>query len=196
MRVILIMGAGLFLSGCGIFKPVKDETVRHLLEATIQGSGGGRSKPAVAVAKPSLPPYLDKSELVTRSGRGTVEVHAGELWSEPLDAAIARVMADNLRRLKGSANIQPSGNFVSRDYDSLLEIRIERFDPLPDGSLVLECTWKVQPVGGGEVSPQSFRTVVPIIEEQGDGFGGKKGGRVVAMNEALAQLARRVGRAL
>ncbi|QTN31353.1 membrane integrity-associated transporter subunit PqiC [Akkermansiaceae bacterium] len=183
------------LTACTVFQPVSDSPVRHLLDSPIVSRTPVSAAPAVAIARPSLPPYMDRSELITRTGDGRLEIHEKDLWSEPLDAGIARVMADNLRRLTGSTNIQPSGNFITRDYSSLVEIRIERFDPEPDGSLLLECTWKLQPIGGGDAAPKSFRTSVPITEST-DAKAAKLSVRVKAMNEALARLSRAITRSL
>jgi uncharacterized protein len=183
------------LSACGVTNPVKDDPVRHLLEARVAPKIPTASRPAVAIARPSLPPYLERLELVTRTGDGRVEIHQGNLWSEPLDAGISRVVADNLRRITGSTNIQPAKNFVARDYNSLVEIRIERFDPDPDGTLVLECTWKAQPLGGGDVSPRAFRTIVPVVPT-GDPLSKPMSDRIVAMNQALVLLSRAIAKGL
>lgn len=183
----------LFLSACSVLKPIDDDPVRHILESPISGRTPTSSSPAVAIARPSLPPYLERSEMITRTGDGRLEIHEKDLWSEPLDGGISRVVADNLRRLTGSTNIQPSGNFITRDYSYLVEIRIERFDPLPDGSLRMECTWKLQPVNGGDASPKAFRTTIPIAPS---GDSPNLSGRITAMNEALAQLSRTIAKSL
>lgn len=191
MKITAILTIPLLLVSCKVFAPIPNDPVRHLLEASVSPATASSSSPAVAIARPSLPPYLEKTEMVTRSDSGTLEIHEDNLWSEPLDAGISRVVADNLRRLTKSTNIQPAGNFITRDYTSLVEIRIERFDPLPDGTLVLECTWKLQPVGGGDASPKSYRTTVPIESDQP----GMRG-RVIAMNEALARLSKTIAKSL
>jgi uncharacterized lipoprotein YmbA len=136
---------------------------------------------------------MERSELITRKGDCKLRIHEGDLWSEPLDSAISRVMAENLRRLTDSTNIQPSGNFITRDYSSLLEIRIERFDPQPDGSMLLECTWRIQPVDGPDASPRVFQTTVPV---SGAPQSKDLSARITAMNEALARLARAISRQL
>jgi uncharacterized lipoprotein YmbA len=138
-----------------------------------------------------LPPYLERIELVTRTAAGQLRIHDKHLWSEPLDAAITRVMAENLRRLTGSTNIQPVASFITRDYTALVEIRIDRFDPAADGSLLFECTWKLQPVAGGDAAPKAFRTVVPVPPSADP-----VGARVPAMNEALGRLARAIGKVM
>ncbi len=183
------------LTACGITKPVVDDPVRHLLEARYDRGIPTNSKPAVAIARPFLPPYLERVELVTRTGDGRLEIHEMNLWAEPLDAAIARVVADNLRRITNSTSVQPSTNFIARDYRTLVEIRIERFDPDPDGMLVLECTWKAQPVGGGDVSPQAFLVKVPIIPLR-DPLAKPLGDRIVAMNHAMILLSQTIAKAL
>ena len=62
--------------------------------------------PAMAINRPSIPSYLDRMQLVTRT-EGKLVMSNLDLWAEPLDAAIARVMASNLSRLTNSTNIQP-----------------------------------------------------------------------------------------
>ncbi len=182
----------LLFCACGALKPIDDDPVRHLLESSAAARTPTSSSPAVAIARPSLPPYLERSELITRTGDGRLEIHEKDLWSEPLDGAISRVVADNLRRLTGSTNIQPAGNFITRDYTYLVEIRIERFDPLPDGSLLLECTWKLQPIAGGDASPKVFRTTVPVASSATK----NQSSRIPAMNEALALLSRAIAKSL
>lgn len=174
----------ILFSACTIFSPIEDDPVRHLLEATIPARTPTKAAPAIAIARPSLPPYLERSELITRSGGGKLEILENDLWAEPLDSAISRVVADNLRRLTGSTNIQPTANFITRDYTHLVEIRIERFDPTPEGALTLECTWKLQPVQGGDTPPKFYQTSVPLAETA------DSSDRITAMNEALARLSR------
>jgi len=195
MKRYLTLLLPLCFTACSILAPVADDPVRHLLEATVSARTPTASKPAVAIARPSLPPYLERVELVTRTGDGRLEVHEKNLWSEPLDAGITRVVADNLRRLTGSANIQPSTNFIARDYTALVEIRIERFDPAPDGTLLLECTWKLQPIGAGDAATKAFRTSVPIAPDV-KSADKPMSGRIVAMNQALEQLSRQIAKAM
>ncbi|MFK7850830.1 MAG: membrane integrity-associated transporter subunit PqiC [Akkermansiaceae bacterium] len=198
MKRYLAIWMPLVFGACTFLQPVEDDPVRHLLEAKAPSGGSSSGGLSVAVARPTLPPYLERVELVTRTEFGTLKVHENDLWSEPLDSAVGRVIADNLRRLKGSIDIQPSTNFISRDYSKLVEIRIERFDPLPDGNLVLECSWKVQTIGGGDANSQTYRTVVPIenLEQDPNEIYSGKRERIVAMNEALLRLSKKIARKL
>ena len=182
------------LAACGVLKPVKDVSVNYLLDPVVAERSITGSSPAIAIARPKLPGYLDRQQLVSRSSGGEIQMNGFQLWAEPLDKGISRVTAINLGRLTNSVNIQPVESFVTMDYDSLLEIRISRFEPGTDGHVVLECTWKLQPVSGRTANPRSFRTVIqstaplPATGPQND--------RIAAMNEALARLAREIAAAL
>jgi uncharacterized lipoprotein YmbA len=191
MKTFILPFICLIFGACTLVSPVPDDPVRHLLESSFPARTPTAASPAIAIARPSLPPYLERVELVTRNETGQLKIHDRHLWSEPLDAAITRVMADNLRRLTGSTNIQPVANFITRDYTALVEIRIDRFDPAADGSLIFECTWKVQPVTGSDASPKAFRTVIPISPSADP-----VGARIPAMNEALGRLARVIAKAM
>lgn len=189
MKHALLLCLPALLFSCSTFKPVKDPASRHLLDPAVPYAAGTSSQPSLAVARPSLPAYLDRQQLVARDGNGAVQVQDNNLWSEPLGPAIARVVAANLSRLTRSTGILPVEDFVTLEYTSLVELRIAQFDPSPAGAMVLECTWKVQPVKGGDTNFRSFRTEVPIELTVPP-----VSGRIAAMNEALARLCRDIAR--
>lgn len=193
MKTLLVaLTAPFLLAACGL-APVKDTSVNHLLDPVIPERQITGASPAIAISRPALPSYLDRQQLVSRSGGGQLEMNSYHLWAEPLDAAISRVTAVNLGRLKNSLNIQPVESFVTLDYQTLLEIRVSRFEPDSPGNLVLECTWKLQPVSGRVADTRPFRTNVPISPADTPK---NLSGRTAAMNEALARLAREIARAI
>ena len=190
----VIIPAALLMISCGVLRPVKDTSENYLLDPAVPERAVTGAKPAVAIARPGLPGYLDRQQLVSRGGDGRVMMNQNHLWAEPLDAGISRVTAANLGRLENSLNILPVESFVTMDYDTLLEIRVTRFEPDESGALVLECTWKLQPVNGPAVNPRPFRAVIT----EGGPFAptGPQRARVVAMNEALGRLAREIAGSL
>jgi len=181
------------LSGCSITQPVRDEVSRHLLEPVVPATTHTRSSPRLAVARPNLPRYLDRTQLMTRGADGQIQSHERSLWAEPLHVNMARVMASNLRRLTRSQGVQTIDSFVTADYGQLLEITVHQFDPDPSGRLVLECDWRLQPVVGDDVDSIPFRTEVVVVDQPGQD---PVVARVAAMNEALGRLAREIARSL
>lgn len=193
-RSIILPLACLLATSCGVLEPVEDTSVSHLLDSAVPARTLTGASPAIAIARPSLPSYLDRQQLVSRAADGRLLMNSYHLWAEPLDAAIARVTAANLGRLVNSLNIQPVESFITLDYDLLLEIRVARFEPDPDGQVVLECTWKLQPVSGRVTQARPFLTRVPVGAEAV--AAGPQTSRIRAMNEALARLAREIAASL
>ncbi len=197
----LALIAPLVLGSCGsILSPVEDAAVHYLLTPAIPERTVTGSKPGVAISPPALPDYLDRQQLVSRTGEGILQMNSIHLWGESLDAGISRVIAENLRRLTNSLSIQPAKNYVTMDYETLLEIRIVRFEPDANNLLTLDCTWKAQPVAGGVAPMRSFVTRIPIpaadpLQKKETGAGPQTA-RIRAMNEALARLSREIARAL
>lgn len=181
-----------FAVSCNVLQPVEDKSVNYLLDSAVPERSITGASPSVAIASPSLPGYLDRQQLVSRSGDGELLMNPNHLWGEPLDSGIARVTAANLGRLENSLNIQPVKSFVALDYQSLLELRITRFEPDVTGNILLECTWKLQPVNGPVATTRAFTTRVPLAADPL----GSQTGRVQAMNEALARLARQIAKSL
>ena len=176
----------LTLSGCGVLQPVKDLAVRHLLDPLVAERTLTSSAPAIAIKRPSLPGYLDRQQLVTRKGDELV-LSELELWAESLDVAVSRVTASNLSRLTGSMNIRPVESFTTLDYTTLLELDLTQFEPDAANTLILQGTWKLQPVNGKQCSSHFFHIEVPISATPGS-----LAGRVTAMNRALERLARQL----
>ena len=178
----------LTFTGCSVLQPVKDSAIQHVLDPLVPDRALTAARPAMAVNRPSLPAYLDSQQLVTRAN-GQLKMSNRDLWGEPLDAGISRVMASNLSRLTGSMNIQPVASFTSLDYTTLLELKIAQFEPDAANELILEGTWKLQPVTGKETSAHFFRLRIPVPPDPS-----AMSARVTAMNQALEQLARQIVR--
>lgn len=174
----------LLLCGCGLVFPVRDTAVHHLLETTAPDRRLTAATPAIAVSRVALPDYLDVEQLVTRRD-GVLVTSDLDLWAEPFDVAISRVVAGNLSRLTGSTNILPVERFTVLEYTHLLELRITQFEPYTANTIVLQGTWKLQPVMGKEVGSRFFRIAVPMPSNSSTA---KE--RVSAMNQALLRLAR------
>lgn len=173
----------LLVAGCSQWMPVRDRAAYHLLEPLVPDRPLKAVSPALAVNRASLPGYLDAEPLITRHA-GMLVASDLDLWAEPLDDGISRVVAANLSRITGSMNIQPVQRFAALDYTHVVELRIAQFENDGSGKMVLRGAWKLQPVSGQDAAEHSFRIAVPLLQ---DASAAKA--RVQAMNEALMQLA-------
>lgn len=183
-------------SACSVLAPVEDRSMSHILEAAAPARTVTGNSPVIAIARPSLPGYLDRQQLVTRDRSGTVVMNPNHLWAEPFDTGIARATAENLGRIRNSQNIQPVEAFITLDYSHVLELRISRFEAdAASRTVILDCAWRLQPVNGRVAPFRPFRTEVPIAGESFTATGPQLD-RVAAMNRALAELSAAIARSL
>ncbi|MGK0172668.1 MAG: putative lipoprotein YmbA, partial [Gammaproteobacteria bacterium] len=61
--------------------------------------------PLVRVGPISVPPYLDRPNIVTRRGANGIELAQLDSWAEPLKDNITRVLVDNLSALSPGRRI-------------------------------------------------------------------------------------------
>jgi uncharacterized protein len=174
------------LTSCSVLQPVKDTAIHHVLDSLVPDRALTALTPAIAVNRPAIPSYLDRMQLITRND-GQLLMSRIDLWGEPLDVGISRVLSSNLSRLTGSMNIQPVESFSTLDYTALLELRIAQFEPNESNVMILQGTWKLQPVNGKETSSHFMRIEIAIPTTVGS-----MTGRVTAMNQALEQFARQI----
>jgi len=187
----LLIPLTLILTGCNLtrmLKPVVDTTTQHVLEATITAGTPTKSTPALAIARPSLPRYLDRRQIVDRDQNGDIRINNYDLWSESLDAGIARVIGRNLRAITGSTNIQSIDDFITLEYTGIVEIKFAQFDTGSPNELILECTWAIYDLQGEILQSNAFRTAIPISDASDEKQ--RLRSHVNAMNEGLARLAR------
>lgn len=127
--IVLMLVGGLALAGCASPEPT------YYTLAVVPGRAAGGGPPTIEVQRPSIAGYLDRTAIVRRGPDYTLAVASGELWGEPFDEMIGRVLAQDLtQRLPGSTVAYENaiaGNEAEVDLD------VERFDADPQGRVTL-----------------------------------------------------------
>ncbi len=127
-NIILGLSALVFLAGCTVFSPRPDPTRFYLLSSltaqTAQVQGEPRPDLSVGVALATIPPHLDRPQIVTQGPENTVVFADYERWAEPLGPAITRVVAENLAVLLGTDNVFvfPTSRAVPHRYDVYVSV--------------------------------------------------------------------------
>lgn len=186
MKANRLLPLTLLMNCCSVLSPVKDAAIYHVLEPLLPERPLISATPSIAINRPSIPSYLNRQQLITRSD-GRLMISSLDLWGDPIEAAISRVTASNLSRLNGSTCIQPVENFTALEYAYLLELRIIRFDPDTANHMILEGTWQLQPVTGS-VAPRHYFRIRSAAADSQD----VQATRVSGMNKCLEQLARQI----
>jgi len=181
LRVVLL-AAGLALAGCS--SPPTRFYVLAALPAGQPASSTG-AEIAVGVGPVDLPEYLDRPQIVTRTGQNELNLADFERWGEALKDNASEVLAENLAVLLPSkkVSVYPWKRSVSVNYQ--LVVKIIRFDHTEGGETVLRTRWSLLNKDGAGLLARESRYVE---SPAGEGYANT----VAAMNRALAQFSREV----
>lgn len=98
---------------------------------------------AIGVGPVTIPPYLDRPEIVTRASGNELHLSEFDRWAEPLQQNFARVLAENLSVLipTDRAVVFPWDQSTPIDYQVLVELT--RFEGNADGHSSLMARWNI-----------------------------------------------------
>ena len=178
--------AGLLLAGCAQSQPTRFYTLSSVLAAPGETGAGADQDLAIGIGAVTLPEYLNRPQLVTRSGSNRVALSDFDNWIEPLQGLVARTLAENLALLLDTDDVLtlPQRRPFRPDYQ--VEVEITRFDADAAGNAVLDARWWV--LGArAETELHSARTtlVEPVP-------GGDRTAAVAALSRALGGLSREI----
>ncbi len=121
--------------------------------------------PAVGIEAVTLPAYLDRPQIVLRSGPTTVEVADLDVWIEPLDRLVPRILAENLARLLGTDRVLQLPQRRPPELDYRVELDLFRLDAAPPGQAILDGRWRVTAADSGRiVAERRVRLTEPVAD--------------------------------
>ena len=146
-----------------------------------------RSGPDVLlmVGPVSVPDYLDRQQIVTRSGRNEIVIDEFNRWGGSFEGEVTRALVAGIsnRLAPGSVEVlpwKPVALFAAaRTY--LLPISIARFDGVPGEMVVLNARWEVVMKKDGKDEPLRLSEVTITEKIDGPGYDAL----VAAMQNAL-----------
>ncbi len=105
-----------------------------------------RAKPVFALPKVTavrLPQYLDRPQLVKRSGSNRLELSEDHQWGGNLRKNMMRTLSVNLSRLLNTPNVSVGriGNRSETDYR--VEVDIIQFELQPNNEVLLTAQWQI-----------------------------------------------------
>jgi uncharacterized lipoprotein YmbA len=106
-----------------------------------------QAPPTIVVREVSLPRYLDRPQIVTRTDTHRLRFAEYAHWGGDLREDVTRVLAANLaRHLAGSA-VLPAPTFSSVPPDLTLDVELLRFEAADDGQVHLVARWRASVQG-------------------------------------------------
>lgn len=145
-----------FLFGCVSSQPTEFYTLSS------QASGDEavkRSMIRLGVGPITLPAYLDRPQMVSRSGDHRLNVADFDQWAEPLETSVQRVVIDNLSTALGSDDVVKLPNRRDLSLDYQVEIDVARFDADEAGAVILDARWLIFD-GRGDRLQESGRSII------------------------------------
>jgi uncharacterized protein len=91
----------------------------------------------------TVPPYLDRPQLVTRTSRAKLVLADLDQWAAPLHDIIPRVLAENLSLLIPTERVVLSPWSRATDPDYQVTVEVLQFDRGPGGEVVLAARWSL-----------------------------------------------------
>ncbi|MGH7382325.1 MAG: PqiC family protein [Candidatus Methylomirabilales bacterium] len=196
LRVAAVtLGASvMILGGCigGKSSPAKFFVLSALPNPeTTKGAVAAERGVAIGVGPVSLPPYLDRPEIVTRAGGNKLHLAEFDRWAEPLRQNFTRVLAQNLSNLipTDRAALYPWERSVPIKYQVLVDVA--RFEGSADGNSLLMARWSIVGADGKQellAGQSSFsESIGPPQDYEAT---------VSAMSRTLADLSREIAAAI
>jgi uncharacterized protein len=148
--------------------------------------------PRVVVAAVRLPEYLDRPQLVTRSGDNRLQLEEFHQWGGNLARDLTRAMAENLSRLLGSDAVVAAPHTLRMRPDYRVEIEVLRFERAADARVHLTAKWWLQ--RGADAAPLASPTAALASEPLPEAAAFE--GTVAAMSAVYGELSRAIAQAI
>jgi uncharacterized protein len=147
-----------------------------------------RKLPLVAVRSVQIAKYLDRPQIVRHKTDFEFTTSDFDEWAEGLDDMATRVLIEDLALRLPQTPLARTDGVLAPATGTLVAVEIDRFDPDPDGTAVLEVRWLIRR-DDKEGDVRSERIAEPASADDYTAL-------VSAMSDCLGQLADRIATAL
>jgi uncharacterized lipoprotein YmbA len=182
------------LSGCASSTPSRFYQLNPVISRTVVAQDvPNQDSVIVSIGPLRIPDYLDRPQIMTRSGKNELKLSEFDRWAGSLENDVIRVLVENISTL-----LPPDRFFVTRWTPLMesqlppsyrVEVLIERFEGTPGGSVLLKVQWVV--------FGQDKRLLVKKESNISEQVNGSSYGELVeTMSRALQRLSRDIADAL
>ncbi len=135
--------AALIIGGCA-----HSPTPRHYLLTPMSTDQSANKQqdagqPIIVVRPVKIAGYLNRPQIVTRSGEREVANSQFDRWAEPLDSQIDNLLSDRLVESLKEFSIQPFPWHGERTPAYEIQVSIQYLDGVPDQSVRLKGSWLI-----------------------------------------------------
>jgi len=185
---VAILGLAVLTTGC--LSPRNDPSQFYVLAASADTARAAPADLTIGLGPITLPQYLHRPQMVTRTGEYQMTMSEVHRWAEDLEAGIARVMREDLQRVTGANQVLSYPWLASRTVRYAIEVDILRFEGNAAGAVQLWAAWRIRDVATREVVVAEESR---ITQQAG---GAARSEIVSAQSNAIVALSRAVAAAL
>ena len=164
-RLFLLLVSSLAVS-CSSFSRKEGRGYYVLSAAGSPPASGGIG---VGVGPVDLAPFLrERQNLLFQSTPNRLEFSEDHLWAGDLEKNFTRVLATNLGRRLGTANVKVYPWQREKELSYQITMDVVRFQGTPDGDTILEANWRLYRLPEGTLL--TTRNTIVLDDLRGDGF--------------------------
>ncbi len=177
--------------GCGTSQPSHFYLLRAVSPSSVSGlSDTNPLSLSFGLGPVTLPKYLDRPQIVTKTSAHEVDLAEFHKWAEPLSENVSHVLAENLSVILSTDRIEqyPWKRITPVDYQIVVDVL--QFDGTRGGEAILTARWSL--LGGDEQTVFTTRktqvTHIPTSQDYA--------ALVEAMSQNLEDLSREIAEAI
>jgi len=176
-------------AGCGLLRgPTATPTEFYVLNAGArQDAPPVRRRLVIGLGPVTLPPYLQRPEMVTRVAANQLWFDENNRWSEPLKDNFTYVLAADLDSDLNLERIVRYPWYSTTQMDYVVVVAVENFEVQPSGEVALKARWGIGDVLGTEFASRESQFTRP---------GGPPGTVAAALSELVGDLASEIASAM
>ena len=167
-----------------VLSPVADT------EFGMKNTSGESSDISIGISPVSLPKYLKKSQIVTRTGNNELHLAEFDRWAGKIEEDIGSVIAENLTYFLSTDNVLSYPSMEAIDLDYNVKLDISRFDGSLGGQMELVARWAIFDGDGNNLYGVKATHIIEPTK------GGGYADMVAAQSRALASLSRELADAI
>jgi uncharacterized lipoprotein YmbA len=189
LALVVTLGSSLMVGGCAS-QPSRFYLLNALPNSETASLGTSGEGLTIGVGPVTLPRYLDRPQIVTRTGAYELKLAEFDRWAEALDANFARVLADNLALSMPASRVavSPWPRATAVDYQVIVDVT--HFLSQEGGESLLIADWILFKGEGQQVLMRGRSRLSASV-------GGQDYTAIVAaMSQTVASLSREIATAI
>jgi len=178
------------LAGCGSTPPTAFYTLSPLSASSQTAQAHASDDSAIGVGPITIPEFLDRPQIVTRTSANRLDVDEFHRWGGSLQEDFARVLVENLSRLLATNRITVYPAPEPLDLRYRIAIDVQQFDGRLSEGVTLNAVWTLLDERTGKpLRTQRFESLAPATSADYEAL-------AAAHSAALATFSRELADAL